>query len=620
LQGEDPWRHRFSGIITCIMSKKYPYQNLSLKNMKGEVWKDIPGFEDEYQLSNYGRLKSQDRWVNYKRCDCFRPGRIKKLRVIFNSKNGNRADLHMQLHKDGMRYRFSVARQVYNLFVSAFDMEDHSVVITRKDGDLLNCYYKNLILKSLSNIVKEGFALNKRKSIFQLQIRPVTQYDENGCKIATYPSAKKASLATDIHPEYINGAANYKKRMAGGFYWRYGKVKQQIDITPFSKPRDLPAEDAPANNYQNRSLKNLPGEKWMPVKNYEGFYEISDTGRVKSLRRLKEIVTPKGNLTRFWTREFVMKQPLQKAYNRTINETLNYLTIALKKDGVSTTYLVSRLVYETFGQHENQVTDKKIIHIDGNGLNNNISNLKPASVSEIIKSSFQKKRRISLFTGLTSAQRKKFALKTTESNKIPVSQYDLDGNYIASFDSATAAANAVGLADTTISNAVNGRLCTAGGFVWRKGNAKTVDMKSFWESKRKQFLEKRGQKVTQYDLNGKKIASYLAIAEAVRATGARSGEICKVLNGKQKIAGGFIWKKGEGGPVIDVSNFVYGHAWRGLQQQKKVNQYTVEGKYIRTFDSLKAAAKFVAVHPAAVSVALRESYRTCKGFKWRFAE
>ena len=51
------------------MSTEYPYQNLSLKDMKGEEWKNIPGFEDEYQLSNYGRLKSQDRWVNYKRFD-----------------------------------------------------------------------------------------------------------------------------------------------------------------------------------------------------------------------------------------------------------------------------------------------------------------------------------------------------------------------------------------------------------------------------------------------------------------------------------------------------------------------------------------------------------------------
>jgi NUMOD4 motif len=45
------------------MKQKYPYQNLSLKKMKGEVWEDIPGFADCYQISNHGRIKSLERWV-----------------------------------------------------------------------------------------------------------------------------------------------------------------------------------------------------------------------------------------------------------------------------------------------------------------------------------------------------------------------------------------------------------------------------------------------------------------------------------------------------------------------------------------------------------------------------
>lgn len=36
----------------------YPYQNLSLEDMPGEVWKDIPGFNGHYQASNMGRIKS----------------------------------------------------------------------------------------------------------------------------------------------------------------------------------------------------------------------------------------------------------------------------------------------------------------------------------------------------------------------------------------------------------------------------------------------------------------------------------------------------------------------------------------------------------------------------------
>lgn len=40
-----------------------PYQNLSLEDMPGEVWKDIPGWEGCYQVSNMGRAKSLDREI-----------------------------------------------------------------------------------------------------------------------------------------------------------------------------------------------------------------------------------------------------------------------------------------------------------------------------------------------------------------------------------------------------------------------------------------------------------------------------------------------------------------------------------------------------------------------------
>lgn len=40
-----------------------PYQNLSLEDMPGEVWKDIPGWEGCYQVSNMGRAKTLDREI-----------------------------------------------------------------------------------------------------------------------------------------------------------------------------------------------------------------------------------------------------------------------------------------------------------------------------------------------------------------------------------------------------------------------------------------------------------------------------------------------------------------------------------------------------------------------------
>jgi len=36
---------------------KYPYQNRSPENMKGEEWKDIVNLEGYFMISNLGRVK-----------------------------------------------------------------------------------------------------------------------------------------------------------------------------------------------------------------------------------------------------------------------------------------------------------------------------------------------------------------------------------------------------------------------------------------------------------------------------------------------------------------------------------------------------------------------------------
>ena len=50
--------------------------------------------------------------------------------------------------------------------------------------------------------------------------------------------------------------------------------------------------------------------------------------------------------------------------------------------------------------------------------------------------------------------------------------------------------------------------------------------------------------VTQYDLNGRKIASYPSISAVEKATGISSSHICNALKKKDHFASGFIWYQG----------------------------------------------------------------------------
>lgn len=68
-------------------------------------------------------------------------------------------------------------------------------------------------------------------------------------------------------------------------------------------------------------------EKWKPVTNYEGLYEVSNLGRVKSLNYLGK------------HKEQILKQN---------SSTNGYLFVRLYKDGMTRAFKVHRLVYEAF--------------------------------------------------------------------------------------------------------------------------------------------------------------------------------------------------------------------------------------------------------------------------------
>jgi hypothetical protein len=77
------------------------------------------------------------------------------------------------------------------------------------------------------------------------------------------------------------------------------------------------------------------------------------------------------------------------------------------------------------------------------------------------------------FAGLTQKLRRKYSSQAIQAKKKSVIQYNLRGKRIARFDSAVAAAKSTGIGDASISNALNGRYKTAGGFIWKRENTRS---------------------------------------------------------------------------------------------------------------------------------------------------
>jgi len=94
-------------------------------------------------------------------------------------------------------------------------------------------------------------------------------------------------------------------------------------------------------------------EIWKPVINYEGLYEISDFGQIKSFSR-----------PRNW-HEKILKLNLKRD---------GYLQITLWKNKIPKTFLVHRLVLETFIGPCPEGMECR--HLDNNKSNNQLNNLR----------------------------------------------------------------------------------------------------------------------------------------------------------------------------------------------------------------------------------------------------
>ncbi len=107
-------------------------------------------------------------------------------------------------------------------------------------------------------------------------------------------------------------------------------------------------------------------EIWKPVDNYEGKYEVSSLGRVRSVSRV--LIRSNGHP---WTvRSRVLKQTPDK---------LGYLRVTLSDRKQSCGNCVHRLVAESFLGHKRNGYDIVVDHINGDHEDNRVENLQLTS-------------------------------------------------------------------------------------------------------------------------------------------------------------------------------------------------------------------------------------------------
>lgn len=126
------------------------------------------------------------------------------------------------------------------------------------------------------------------------------------------------------------------------------------------------------------------------------------------------------------------------------------------------------------------------------------------------------------------------------------------------------------------------------------------------------FLHQPNRKaIRQFSLDGKEVAVYESIQEAIRQTGINN--IYKVAKGEMKTAGGYIWKYiDDNSSVVPIKN---------VQNKLQVAQYSKDGQLIQIYNSITEAAKATGQKSSSnISQVCKNGRGTAGGFVWRYYE
>lgn len=192
-------------------------------------------------------------------------------------------------------------------------------------------------------------------------------------------------------------------------------------------------------------------EIWRPVVGYEGRYEVSNLGNVRSLDWVETIKHPRNKEMQL-TRKHRGKELRKRDDSNKI-----YYRVCLRKDGFSQDYSIHRLMMEAFVP--NPLNLPCVNHKDENTKNNFIY-VNPDGSVDLEKSNLEWCTYQYNLTYGTALDRRKEKL-----NK-KVLCFSLEGKYVDTFKSLIAAAEFAGVSSCYIGECCRGRDCYPGGYKW----------------------------------------------------------------------------------------------------------------------------------------------------------
>lgn len=424
----------------------YPYQNLSLKDLPGEIWKDCPDFEGYLMISNKGRIKDLKRTIyqstkgGLKTVSYERPERIRKQypKPLYNKiLKKHFYSLIIKITIEKITYSFYVSRKVYEAFCNKITKQD---LILHKDWDNFNNKIENLYREGNSELnritatqgrtnVPEIFASKRkfwpieRRNRLQEKSKTkikVKQYDLQGNYLNSYPSMREAYKQTGIHETAIRKCILGKQKYAGNYIWKdENDTSDIIAVTPSLSSQPLSCYDKEGNYLA-------------------GYYTIWEAEQQTKINRgcIRQCIQGRSRTADglIW----------KKGYE------------PQKVDPVPPISINAKIVSQ-FDKEGNLIMVYPSISKASKS-----TGIPEITLGKALRSKPQYIR------GFFWMEGNKLTKITPPKRKIRVVyQYDLSGNHIATYPSIVEAGKSMGLSRASISDAVHGRSKTCGGYVWK---------------------------------------------------------------------------------------------------------------------------------------------------------
>ena len=170
-----------------------------------------------------------------------------------------------------------------------------------------------------------------------------------------------------------------------------------------------------------KTFNTMNKEEWRPVVGYEGLYEVSNLGRVKTFNYKNH------NIEAFLA----------------LTDVDGYYTVHICNDEHPK---VHRLVAEAFIPNPNNLPE--VNHKDENGHNNNVDNLEWCT---------------SKYNNNYGTRNKRIAEKLSK----PVIQYTLDGEFVKEWTSTREISRQLGIYHSSIVSCCNGKTKQSHNFIWK---------------------------------------------------------------------------------------------------------------------------------------------------------